>query len=129
MKTMFKILAMYVLIALLIILSFSNDVRIGISFIILAVLFSRTYFLKTFVPYCLNWIKSVSNDDALISHIKSKNTHNYVNILGSFYIKYQNADNPIHQVINKLSWISLIFLPVYLLTQFSIYKQLKKKGG
>jgi hypothetical protein len=88
MKTMFKILAMYVLIALLIILSFSNDVRIGISFIILAVLFSRTYFLKTFVPYCLNWIKSVSNDDALISHIKSKNTHNYVNILGSFYIKY-----------------------------------------
>jgi hypothetical protein len=128
MKTMFKILAMYVLIALLIILSFSNDVRIGISFMILAVLFSRTYFLKTFVPYCLNWIKSVSNDDAFISHIKSKNTHNYVNILGSFYIKYQNADNPIHQVINKLSWISLIFLPVYLLTQFALNRQVKKNN-
>lgn len=126
MKTIFKILVVYVLIALLVILSFSNDVRIGISFIFLAVLFSRTYFLKTFIPSCLIWMNKVSNDDSFINHLKTKNTDNYANILGSFYIKYQDADNPIHQVINKLSWISLLFLPILFLTQFSLQKQVKK---
>jgi hypothetical protein len=126
MKTIFKILVIYVLMALLVISSFSNDVRIGISFIILAVIFSRTYFLKTFIPCCLIWMNKISNDDSFINHLKSKKTDNYANMLGSFYIKYQYADNPIHQVINKLSWISLLFLPILFLTQFSLQRQVKK---
>lgn len=118
---------MYVFMSLLIISLFYNNVQIGISFIILAVLFSRTYFLKTFVPYCLNWLNKVGLKNGLKNDLKNEYTDKHRAFLGSFYKNYQDADSSIHKVVTTLSWISFFLLPILFLIQFSLYKRVKKR--
>ena len=107
--------------------TFSNSFLIGICSLILYILFSITYFKKTFLPFVISWFESVINNHKQMEKVKEdESMKNYIGFVGRIYIALQNEndDSGLLRAINKVSILSFLVFPLLVYVHYKLYEQM-----
>jgi hypothetical protein len=124
MKVVIPIFFMYSLLGI-VFYNIITDV-VGLCFFITYILFSITYFRKTFIPYVINWFKMVINDPLLMEKMrKDKSMSGYIGFIGNFYISSQNNSSKLFKIVNKISYFAFLLMPFFVYVHYILYKQIK----
>lgn len=127
MKLLFKFIALYLILFGIIITAFYSGFILGFATLFFWILISRTYFQKTFIPYCVGWFGKVLSEDKLMLRLKNGDLpEKYIGFLGSLYIGYHNKDSEIQHIIYKISTFAFIFLPIMIIAHHSLYTLMNK---
>jgi len=124
MKVVIPIFFMYSLLGI-VFYNIITDV-VGLCFFITYILFSITYFRKTFIPYVLNWFKMVINDPLLMEKMrKDKSMQGYIGFIGNLYISSQNNSSKLFKIVDKVSYFAFLLIPLLVYVHYILYKQIK----
>lgn len=127
MKFILPIVFIYTLIISFFIVSFNNDMLIGVLTLIFYFLFSSTYFRHTFIPFCLDWFGNVINDHYFMENLKNDDKMKpYISTIGSLYVSYQSNKEAVEKVVKKISLFSFLLLPVLIMVHFRLNKATKR---
>lgn len=126
MKLIISLILMYSFIGVIITSTFSTNTSIGLCSVVFYVLFSITYFRKTFVPFLLNWFGNIINDHYLMEKFKQDESFKgYLGLIGNLYVSSQNKDSQFPYYVKKFSYLSFLVLPALFYAHYSLYIQLK----
>ena len=107
---------------------FSNDLIIAVIFSVTYMFFSKTYFIRTFIPYVLTWFGGIMNDDDSMKKMRDNDSMKpYIGFIGQFYISVQNNDSSkLNRAVKKVSYLSFLILPILFYVHYILYVQIKQ---
>ena len=125
MKLIISLILMYSFIGVFFTSTFSTNTSIGFCSVVFYVLFSITYFRKTFVPFLLNWFGNIINDHYLMEKFKQDESMKYyLGFIGNLYVSSQTKDSDFDMYVKKFSYLSFLVLPALFYAHYRLYKQL-----
>lgn len=119
-KIYVPILLLYILLITTIVWFIYQSLLVGLLFFWVYVLFSRTYFLNTFLPFCNKWIKNVLANKHLAKFLDAENVK-WVALITNLWIGLKDPNSIHSKQVKYAGYIAFLLLPILVTSHFYLY--------